>query len=150
MRMDFFTGLLIYAAGVGSCWIYFSYKTGQETHKLTEEFNQYKVSTTSAIMDLTKLINSNISTVGNANHAITEVKKDLVCFTEKIDRTDQELDNLQEHCVKLRESIIDVREIVASKRPIHRHDPIQVTLSPGILNPEMVKKTKKQIKEFEQ
>lgn len=142
MRMDFFTGLLIYAAGVGSCWIYFSYKTGQDSAKLTEEFNQYKVSTTSAIMDLTKLINSNISTVGNANLAITELKKDLVCFTNKVDRTDQELDNLQEHCIKLRESIIDVREIVASKRPIHRHDPISVTISPTVLQSgDVIKKS---------
>lgn len=148
--MDILTGFLIYAAGIGSCWIAMTYKTGQETHKLTEEFNQYKVSTTSAFEDIRKTLNSNIQTVGIANLAITEVKKDLACYTEKIDRTDQELDNLQEHCVKLRESIIDVREVVAGKRPIHRHQPIQVTLSPGILNPEMVKKTKKQIKEFEQ
>lgn len=149
--MEIGTGILIYMFGVLSCWAVITFKTGHDSSKLTEQFNQYKVSTTSAIMDLTKLVNSNIQTVGNANVAIEKIRKDLVCYTEKIDRTDKEIDNLQEHCYKLRESLIDVREIVAGKRPIHRHQPISVTIAPEVLKPgDTIKKIKKQMKEFEQ
>lgn len=149
--MDLGTGVLIYAFGILSCYAVMTYKNGHETHKLTEQFNQYKVSTTSAFEDLRKTINSNIQTVGNANLSIDKLRKDLACYTEKVDRNDSEIENLQEHCIKLRESIIDVREIVASKRPIHRHDPISVTIAPEVLRPgDTIKKIKKQMKEFEQ
>jgi len=149
--MDISTGILIYAFGVLSCFAVISYTTGKSSNKLTEEWNAYKVSNTNAIMDLTKTLNSNIQTVGNANVAIEKIRKDLVCYTEKIDRTDKEIDNLQEHCYKLRESLIDVREIVAGKRPIHRHQPISVTIAPEVLKPgDTIKKIKKQMKEFEQ
>lgn len=147
--MEIGTGILVYMFGVLSCWAVITFKTGHDSSKLTEQFNQYKVSTTSAIMDLTKLVNSNIQTVGNANVAIEKIRKDLVCYTEKIDRTDKEIDNLQEHCARLRESIIDVREVVASKRPIHRHDPIQINLPHGlVLQKGTVKEIKNKMKEF--
>lgn len=149
--MEIGTGILVYIFGILSCWAVITFKTGHESSKLTEQFNQYKVSTTSAIMDLTKLVNSNIQTVGNANLSIDKVRKDLACYTEKVDKSDREIENLQEHCYKLRESIIDVREIVAGKRPIHRHQPISVTIAPEVLKPgDTIKKIKKQIRDFEQ
>lgn len=149
--MEIGTGFLIYAFGILSCYAVMTYKTGHDSDKLTEQFNQYKVSTTSAFEEMKKTLNSNIQTIGNANIAIEKVRKDLACYTEKVDRTDAELDNLQEHCVKLRESIIDVREIVAGKRPIHKHQPISVTIAPGMIHSgEIIKKVKKQIKDFEQ
>lgn len=108
------------------------------------------------------LIHANIDSVGKANGRVDEIKKDLACFTAKIDKRELEIndklassrtdyDNLQEHCVKLRESIIDVKEIVAGKRPLHRHEPITIMLAPDLLKRgDTIKKVKKQIKEFEQ
>lgn len=112
--------------------------------------------------ELEKLINANIVSVGLANAKSDEIKKDLACFTAKIDKRELEIndklassrtdyDNLQEHCVKLRESIIDVKEIVAGKRPLHRHEPITIMLAPDLLKRgDTIKKVKKQMKEFEQ
>lgn len=98
--------------------------------------------------DAEKTINSNILTVAKANMAISEVKKDLVCFTAKLDKNDAELDNLQEHCVKLRESIIDVKEVVASKRPVIRMPEIKILLPTEVFRAGELKKVKAQIKEL--
>lgn len=150
-RMEILTAVLLYFAGVVTFYLFSTYQSGKDSHKLTEEFNQYKVSTTNAIIDLRNTLNSNIQTVGNANLSIDKVRKDLACYTEKVDKSDREIENLQEHCYKLRESVIDVREIVAGKRPIHRHQPISVTIAPEVLKPgEIIKKVKKQLKDFEQ
>jgi peptidoglycan hydrolase CwlO-like protein len=147
--MEILTAVLLYFAGVVTFYLFSTYQSGKDSHKLTEEFNQYKVSTTNAIIDLRNTLNSNIQTIGNANVAIEKLRKDLACYTEKVDKSDKEIENLQEHCIKLRESIIDVREVVAGKRPIHRHQPISVTISPQVLKPgDMINKVKKQLKDF--
>lgn len=116
--------------------------------KRAEVFKIAKAAETK-VLELEKLLNSNIMTVGKCNMAVEEVKKDLFCLTGKIDKTDEQLDNLQDHCAKLRESQIDLREILSKKRPIHRHDPIVISVQSGKVK-DIIPKIKKQLEELKQ
>jgi hypothetical protein len=101
------------------------------------------------VREFDRLLNSNIATVGKCNQNVEEVKKDMFCLTGKVDKTDEQLDNLQEHCAKLRDSQIDLRELLSKKRPIHRHDPIVISVHSGKVK-ELIPKLKKQLEELKQ
>ena len=54
-------------------------------------------------------------------------KETITCFAEKLDKLGEDVDNVQEHCAKLRESQMLLREQLSNKRPITRFQgPIQV------------------------
>ena len=54
-------------------------------------------------------------------------KETITCFAEKLDKLGEDVDNVQEHCAKLRESQMLLREQLSNKRPLTRFQgPIQV------------------------
>ena len=96
------------------------------------------------VLELDGLIASNISTVATANARIKEMETKLTCYTQLMNQGAQEIEDLQEHCAKLRESQINIKDMLSNKRPsIKLTVPVPVSIQ---ANPETVKKIKSQLK----
>lgn len=102
------------------------------------------------LKELEGLLSSNIGTVAVANTRVRSLEEKMICFTEKVDKAESEVDHLQEHCAKLRESQISIKDMLSNKRPVIKvTTPIPVEVV-GKTDPTLIKKIKKQLKEVSQ
>ena len=72
--------------------------------------------------DLEKVLNSNITSVGNMNvrlESMLESNKKTVASCESVDK---DIVSLHQYCAKLKDSEIDLREKLSKKRPIIKFD----------------------------
>jgi FtsZ-binding cell division protein ZapB len=102
------------------------------------------------VRELEALLTSNITTIAQSNLKVKELEHKIICFTGVVESNQKEIENLQEHCAKLREGQIQIRDKIAGKRPILKVTtpvPVQV-VSPS--SPELIKKVKKQMKGLSQ
>ncbi len=150
--MDYLIPVLLWLTGVISCYLILTYTTGKKSAQLTEDLSHHVSKTDNKIKQLEALILSNIQTVGNANARIEKIQADLVCYTGVADKRDleykeintevnNELDNLLDHCSKLKEQLIDQRELISKLRPLHKH------VHTNTINVELANDIKKKLKE---
>lgn len=126
-------------------WVY-NQKESTAFHETQKKIVEQNVK----IKSLEDLLNSNISTVAQANTRIKSLEEKLVCFTGLVERSAEQVDNLQEHCARLREGQITIREMMAKKRPITK---VQGPIEIQIVTPQQkikadAAKVKKQIKDL--
>lgn len=126
-------------------WVY-NNKESTAFHETQKKIVEQNV----RIKALEDLVNSNITTVAVANTRVKSLEEKVTCFTNLVDKTQDEIDNLQEHCAKLREGQITIREIMSKKRPVMKmQGPIEVQI---VTPQQKIKadaiKVKKQIKEL--
>ncbi len=130
--MDYLVPVLLWVVGVISCYLVITYTTGKKSAQLTDDLGRHIIESNRRLSSMEKLVNSNIQTVANANAKIEKLQADLVCYTGVADKRDleykeineevnNELDNLLEHCAKLKEQLIDQRELISKLRPVHKH-----------------------------
>lgn len=102
------------------------------------------------IKELETLLTSNISTVAQGNMRLKLLDEKVICYTGHVDRAMEDVDNLQEHCAKLRESQISIKEMIASRRPITKiQGPIEVQIvTPQAKLKADAQKVKNQIKDM--
>ncbi len=103
------------------------------------------------IKALDSLLTSNIGTVATLNTRVKSMEEKLVCYSGKIEKAERDVDHLQEHCAKLRESQIDIRNMLSSKRPVLKVTtpiPVDMVQRPEAPkpNPALINKIKKQLK----
>lgn len=132
-------------------WVY-NNKESTAFHETQKKIVEQSV----RLKELENLLTSNISTVSSANLRVKSLEEKIICFTQKIDSTELEVDHLQEHCAKLRESQIDIKNILSNKRPVIKVTapiPVEVVSKPEVAgkpDPTLIKKIKKQLKEVSQ
>lgn len=124
----------------------YNQKESTAFHKTQEQITELKVK----VRELETLLTSNISTVGVANMKVKELDMKVTCFTDRVDKAEAEVDHLQEHCAKLRESHITLKELLSRKRPVTK---IQGPIEVQVVTPQQklksdAAKVKKQIKEL--
>lgn len=124
----------------------YNQKESTAFHKTQEQIAELKIK----VRDLEALLTSNISTVGSSNLKVKELEMKVTCFTDRVDKAEAEVDHLQEHCAKLRESHITLKELLSRKRPVTK---IQGPIEIQVVTPQQklkadAAKVKKQIKEL--
>lgn len=124
----------------------YNQKESTAFHKTQEQIAELKIK----VRDLEALLTSNIGTVGNANLKVKELDMKVTCFSNQVDKAEAEVEHLQEHCAKLRESHITLKELLSRKRPVTK---IQGPIEIQVVTPQQklkadAAKVKKQIKEL--
>lgn len=143
--------IMAFILGVVVTYLLLTYKEGKTTYTLTRKIEMLETRTksleTSHGQESSKLI------LLKARNE--EIYKNLQCHKEELTRSkgefDMELDKLQDHCARLREQQIELKDKLASKRPvINISTPIPVSITPTQADPKLMNKLKKQIKEVSQ
>lgn len=134
-----------------SIWVY-NKKEDTAFHDTMKELSEVKYQ----LKQAQESIDSNRTTVMNQNTKINELENKVLCASDELKKFKVEIDSLQEHCAKIREQQIQLKDQLASKRPVLKiTTPIPVSVVPAQRqppgpNPETIKKLKKQLKEVSQ
>ena len=96
-------------------------------------------------------LNEQRTLVVNQNLKLKEFEDKITCASDELKKFKVEIDQLQEHCARLREQQIELKDKLASKRPvINISTPIPVSITPTQADPKLMKKLKTQLKEVSQ
>lgn len=134
-----------------SIWVY-NKKEDTAFHDTMKELSEVKYQ----LKEAKDQIDSNRTTVMNQSTKIQELESKVLCASDELKKFKVEIDNLQEHCAKIREQQILLKDQLANKRPVLKvTTPIPVQVVPSVKqapqpNPETIKKLKKQLKEVSQ
>lgn len=142
--------ILIYVACAltmfGAIYIY----SKKEDTAFSETLNKYQ-SLQVELKSATDSINAQRTTIMLQADKIKKFEETIDKFCEEIKKQKIEIDNLQEHCAKIREQQIELKDKVSSKRPVLKlNQPIEVRFATNSFDQELVKKVKKQMKAVSQ
>lgn len=56
------------------------------------------------------------------------VKNDLLFMNKNVEKMCAEVDNVQDYCDRIRQQQHDLSEKMSMKRPVHKHEPISITV----------------------
>jgi septal ring factor EnvC (AmiA/AmiB activator) len=94
-------------------------------------------------------LNQQRTLVVNQNLKIKEFEEKLVCASDELKKFKVEIDNLQEHCARIREQQIQLKDQLANKRPVLKVTtpiPVQIqSITTPKPDPKMVKRIQKQL-----
>jgi uncharacterized protein YoxC len=99
----------------------------QEVKSLKESVNEYCKTVLSTNEACKKLLDKQ-------NLLADQVKNDSVFVLKSIEKACAEVDNVHEYCDRIRQQQHELSEKLSSKRPVHKHEPINITvqLPPGM------------------
>jgi len=78
---------------------------------------------------------------------ITELESKVTCAQDELKKFKVEIDNLQDHCARIREQQIQLKDQLANKRPVLK---VQQPIPVQVVDPKLMNKVKKQMKEVSQ
>jgi len=113
MEMIFSVFIVCVFMMFGAMWIY-SKKENTAYHQTLSLVNALQTK----IKAQEDLLNSNISTVAGWTKRIKDYEDQVVNFKGVVSKGQEEIDKLQDHCAKLRESQIQTKDMVSGKRPV--------------------------------
>lgn len=128
-------------------WVY-NKKEDTAFHETLSKLNKVQAELKTAQDSL----NEQRTMVANQNLKIKEFEEKLICANDELKKFKVEVDNLQEHCARIREQQLDLKEKLANKRPVIKiEQPIMVdVIKQPKADPKLMNKIKKQLKEVSQ
>lgn len=131
-------------------WVY-NKKEDTAFHETLNKLTQTQVE----LKKVQEELSSHRTVVMNQNVKIKEFEDKVQCAHDELKKFKVEIDNLQEHCAKIREQQIQLKDQLANKRPVLKVTtpiPVQVVGSQTTqkADPKLINKIKKQIKDVSQ
>jgi chromosome segregation ATPase len=94
-------------------------------------------------------LNDQRTLVANQNLKLKEFEEKLTCASDELKKFKVEVDNLQEHCARVREQQIELKNQLANKRPVLKVTtpiPVQIqSIATPKADTKMVKRIQKQL-----